>query len=75
MTAAEFHESILRLLRREPFEPFEIELASGEILPVDYPEMICTNGGSGAWGRPVGDIILFDYTDTVRFRTPARAPA
>ncbi len=74
MTATEFHETMLRLLRREPFQPFEIELADGRVLPVDDPERVATNGGAASWGRESGDIVLFEYENTVRIGG-ARAPA
>ena len=35
MTAAEFRQSILALLRRDPFKPFEIEKSDGSVLHVD----------------------------------------
>ena len=34
------HEAVQELLRRQPFEPFEIRLANGEKHEVRHPEMV-----------------------------------
>ncbi len=65
MTAKEFHERILSLIRRRPFVPFEVELISGERFIVDRPHAVACDGGSAIFGEADdGPIHLFDYTDT-----------
>jgi hypothetical protein len=66
MTANEFHNQILELLRREPFAPFEIELLDGTVLHVTHPEMVCTSGGGGAFAGPDGEIVLLSWRETKR---------
>ena len=75
MTVTEFDQAILSRLRREPFEPFEIELAHGQVLPVEYPEMVGVGYGLASWGHDASDLVLFDYTNTIRIggAAPARA--
>jgi hypothetical protein len=74
MTASEFHDRMLFLLRRKPFVPFEVELAEGQRFLIENPETVATNGGGAIFGSPSGDIIIFDYTDTRRLGTDV-APA
>lgn len=74
MTAAEFHERILSLLRRDPFEPFDIELTDGRRLHVIDPEMVATSGGKGVYGGHTGEIVIFDYSITRRLGAEAPSP-
>ena len=66
MTAGDFHEQMLSLLRRKPFVPFEIELEDGQRLFVEDPERVASSGGTAAFGSPSGEVILFDYRVTRR---------
>ena len=66
MTAGEFHTRMLSLLRRTPFEPFEVELTGGERLLVEQPEMVATNGGTAVFGAPDGEVVIFDWSTTRR---------
>jgi hypothetical protein len=75
MTAAEFEEAIFRLLRREPFHPFDVELSDGQKLHIDSAEAVCTSGTAAVvWPEPEG-LIKFDHTNTVRMGSEAKAPA
>jgi hypothetical protein len=75
MTAREFHERMLHLLRREPFETFEVELTGGDRFLVERPEMIGSNGGVAVFGGPSGDLIIFDWTNTRRLGSDVAASA
>src|SRR5436190_18975986 len=76
MTASEFHEKMLCLLRREPFQPFEIELADGRQFRVENPLCVSAGGGSAALGdEATGDIILFDYRVTRSLEIPGPRPS
>jgi hypothetical protein len=66
MTANEFHERMLFLLRRRPFVPFDVELIDGTRLWVDRPDAVATGGGGASFGDPAGEIHLFDWTNTRR---------
>jgi hypothetical protein len=66
MTANEFHERMLFLLRRRPFVPFEVELAGGERLWVHRHDAVATNGGGAALGDVDGEIRMFDWRNTRR---------
>jgi hypothetical protein len=66
MTAPEFTDSVLRLLRQRPFVPFEVELTSGERFVVHRPGTVACDGGGAAFIDDEGELHFFDYTDTKR---------
>ena len=67
MTTDEFEEAIFRLLRREPFQPFDVELSYGGSLHVGSAEAVCTNGKVATVLPENEGLIKFDHTNTVRF--------
>jgi hypothetical protein len=66
MTAKEFQERMLFLLRRRPFVPFDVDLTDGTRYHVRYPEAIATGGGAAGFGDEQNEIHLFDYRNTAR---------
>lgn len=66
MTPAEFEQTIFRLLRREPFVPFDVVLDDGRRLHIDRAEAVATSGPVATiWPEPEG-LIKFDSNNTVR---------
>ncbi len=51
MTASEFEETIFRLLRTEPFVPFEVELTDGRVIHVEIPDHIATSGPNAVFWK------------------------
>jgi hypothetical protein len=64
MTATEFTDTVLSMLRRRPFIPFTVELVSGERYIVKRPDKAACDGGSAGFSDDDGEIYFFDYTDT-----------
>jgi hypothetical protein len=64
MTQELFKESLRSLLRREPFEPFTVELAGGERFVVDRPDAVSLGGGAAGFIAEDGTIHLFDWQKT-----------
>jgi hypothetical protein len=51
-------ETIGGLLRRQPFEPFEIRMSNGDIHQVRHPEMVLIVGSRFVVGYPETDRIV-----------------
>jgi hypothetical protein len=60
MTIEEFEGTLRALIRREPFEPFEVELLDGERFVVDRPDAVGFNGGAAGFIGPDGTIHFFN---------------
>ena len=45
-------ETFRDLLRRQPFEPFEIRMTNGDVHPVRHPEVVMLVGGRAVVGYP-----------------------
>jgi hypothetical protein len=77
MSTKEFDKSLLALIRKQPFQPFEIELVDGERLAVDRADAVACNGGSGAFIAADGSIHFFDSRTVKRLggRNGASRPA
>jgi hypothetical protein len=74
MTAQEFHERILSLLRLRPFVPFEVELTSGRKLLIDRHDAVSANAGKAGFTDAAGELHFFDYTTTRRLGTDVPTP-
>jgi hypothetical protein len=74
MTAEEFHRRILSLLRKEPFEPFEVELTTGERFWVARHDSVATDGGAAVCGDGE-DIHFFNDKNTLRLGRDIQAAA
>ena len=47
-------------VRRRPFKPFVVELASGDRIAVEHPEAVLVRGAAAVYLNPVGEYALFD---------------
>jgi hypothetical protein len=63
MTIEEFENALRSLMRREPFEPFAVELLDGERFVVDRPDAVGFNGGAAGFIGPDGTIHFFNNED------------
>lgn len=50
-------EAIRELLRRQPFDPFQIRMTNGDVHTVRHPELIMIVGGRLVVGYPEADRI------------------
>jgi hypothetical protein len=76
MTLGQFEESLRALLRRQPFEPFEVELLDGERFTVDRNDAVSIGGGSAGFIGEDGMVRFFDWRNTRRLGTSiSNAPA
>jgi hypothetical protein len=66
MSADEFTELLRELQRRIPFQPFTVELLSGEQFQVDRSDALIIRGGVGAFIAPGGFPWVFDYAGVSR---------
>lgn len=62
MTTSNFERSLQAFIRRRPFRPFSVELASGNRFTVDQPEAVALRGGVAVYIDPDGHYALFDAT-------------
>ena len=60
MTVDDFQRTLRALMRREPFEPFAVELLDGERFVVDKPDAVGFNGGAAAFLAADGAIHFFN---------------
>lgn len=45
-------DTIRELIRRQPFEPFEIRMTNGDVHQIRHPEMVMIVGGRAVIGYP-----------------------
>src|SRR5262249_14146026 len=69
MTQEAFEQTLRELMRRRPFQPFIVELVSGDRFEVDAPESVAWNGGTAGYLRPSGEPILFHCKDVSQIIT------
>jgi hypothetical protein len=60
MSVTEFDKSLLALIRKQPFQPFEVDLIDGQRLTIDRADAIGCNGGSAAFISADGSIHFFN---------------
>jgi hypothetical protein len=66
MTIDDFQNTLRSLIRREPFEPFAVELLDGERFVVDRPDAVGFNGGAAVFMAENGDIHFFNNKEVRR---------
>lgn len=72
MTRESFETELRTLLRQRPFQPFAVELTSGERIAVDMPGALAFNNGFAVYlGAP--DHVEFDCDEVVRFAPSEKA--
>jgi hypothetical protein len=64
MTRDSFEQTLRALLRRKPFEPFEVELLDGERFLVDRSDAVSMGGGAAGFIAEDGEIYFFDWQKT-----------
>jgi hypothetical protein len=62
MTDANFERSLQAFVRRRPFTPFTVELASGDRFTVDHPEALARRGAVAVYIDRDGNYTFFDGT-------------
>jgi hypothetical protein len=58
MSTQEFESILRQFLRREPFQPFAVELADGRIIEIDAPKVVF-GGGAASFFTPAYDLVEF----------------
>lgn len=61
MVAKTFNQVLRAFQRRTPFEPFTVELTSGDRIIVDHPEALVFRGGAAVYFSKRGEITIFDH--------------
>lgn len=61
MVQSNFEQNVRELVRRTPFQPFAIELNSGDRFEVLHPEAVAFGGGTAVFVSPGGVPRLFDH--------------
>lgn len=76
MLAENFWQSLTTLRRREPFEPFEVQLVTGDRIRVEHPEALAVGGyGLAVYIGPQSETYRFDHNSVAWFiETLADAP-
>ena len=68
-------ETMLSLLRRQPFQPFEVRMSNGDAFQVKHPEMVFLLKSSLIFGSPESDDFIFcsllHVADVKAIATPA----
>ena len=61
MVAETFTQVLRAFQRRAPFEPYTVELISGDRITVDHPEALVFRGGAAVYFSRQGEITIFDH--------------
>jgi hypothetical protein len=69
MEAQAFERALRTFARRTPFQPFEVELASGTRLQIDHPEALTFRGVVAVHVARDHEITLFDNTTVSKIAT------
>jgi hypothetical protein len=73
MNVEQFEETLRKLLRREPFQPFVVELLDGRVLTVNQPQVVF-GGGSATYFTPNYDLVEFACEDVQAIRLLVPGP-
>jgi hypothetical protein len=74
MSTEQFEEALRQLLRREPFQPFAVELLDGRVLLVNHPQ-VAFGGGAATYFTPSYDLVEFACEDVQAFRLLVPGPS
>ncbi len=66
MAPENFERSLRAMVRRAPFQPFTVELQSGDRIEVDHPEAMVYRGGLAVYINSQGVPTLFDHESVCR---------
>jgi hypothetical protein len=61
MTTERFQTTIRAFQHRTPFEPYVVELVSGDRIQVDHLEALVVRGGAGVFVSAAGAPAIFDH--------------
>jgi hypothetical protein len=75
MTPDTFEQTLRTFLRREPFEPFFIELIDGRQLLIDLPHTVSMGGGGACFMSPEYDFYSFSSEEVREIRSTVRETA
>ena len=67
MNTQEFEDQLRRYLQREPFQPFEVELADGQVIEVSQPKLVF-GGGGAAFLTESDEFVEFNCEEVRAFR-------
>jgi hypothetical protein len=67
MKIDQFDQALRQHLRREPFQPFVVELVDGRVLAVDQPKVVFA-GGAASFFTPSYDLVEFACEDVLAIR-------
>jgi hypothetical protein len=59
MKADQFEQTLREFLRREPFQPFVVELVDGGVIAVNHPK-VAMGGGGASFFTPDHDLVDFE---------------
>jgi hypothetical protein len=71
MTAENFDRALRALQRRSPFQPFTVEMVSGDRFQVDHPEALVFRGGVAVFVSKAGVPVIFDHEGVSQFLAEA----
>jgi hypothetical protein len=63
-----------KLLRHQPFEPFDVELVDGKVITVKSPKVVF-GGGGASFFTPEYELIEFECEEVRGFRPTSREVA
>ena len=61
MLVEHFQTTIRAFQRRIPFEPYVVELVSGDRIKIDHPEALVVRAGVGVFVNELGAPVIFDH--------------
>jgi hypothetical protein len=61
MTLENFQKALGALRDRRPFQPFTVELVSGDRFEVDFPTALVIRDGTAVFVKPGGYPVLFEH--------------
>jgi hypothetical protein len=70
MTREQIEAKVIELIHKEPFFPFRVEMASGDVLTVPHPRLAVNTTGAGFIGTD-GGIVDIDFANVHAIRTVA----
>jgi hypothetical protein len=75
MTPANFERALRAFVQRTPFQPFRVELLSGDAFAVIHPEALSLRGETAMFTWPDGRHKLFDSHSVCQIFDPANGAA
>ncbi len=70
MSQQDFEDSLRQFLRREPFQPFVVELLDGRVILIEQRSLAFA-GGAATYGTATKDLVFFDCEEVRAIREAA----